>query len=293
MPFTLSLIPSGNYIDNTLKGFGESLELLINVASQVNKLEVTNLKFVCGRRFEEEDVVDIKMIISHKIPYLDALIYISLSEENKKLVHWEVDDSRQEYTEAQITYSALFIYFMLVTRNKAIPERGENIPLFLTKFMSSHMTIEDIKKCLSENNLNLFNHEWIKDVRITNLSSAIKNRFKQGIAGMRLFTAIRDNEPNKNIDSNLKNLVSRIRELLQSGPFWEMHTLFQTPYLSSQSISANLNNLLLDLYTHEKLKEMEENNTIFKYPIFNPRAVQYKTWGDSFFSEYKTKIQFD
>lgn len=293
MPFHLDVKPSGHYIDTDLKEFSKALENLINVACQVNRVEIHNLKFKLGRLYDFSTPLTMDILIKNRIPIFDAIIYLSLSSNEKELVRWEVDENRPSYDEGQITFSCLFIYFMLMTRNKAFPDRSETIPNFLMKFMHKPMNIDEIKRCLSENNLNMFNHLWIKGVEIKKLSSAIKNRFKQGIAGMRLFSAIHDNEPDLVVDSNTRVLLDRINELVESGPYWEMHTMFQTNYLSSQAINANLNNLLLEIYSDGKLKELVNNRSIFKYPVYSARALQYKTWGDAFFSEYKTKVVFD
>jgi hypothetical protein len=181
--FTLS----GIYIDTTISLFGESLLSLINIAGQINQVEVSTLVFKCGKTFNPSSLINLKLIVENRIPLFDLIIYRSLSSEAKSKVVWIVDDNRSLYNESQISFSSLFIYFMIVTRNKAIPEKNESIPNFLSKFMTIPMTIEEISNCLSENNLNLFRHTWVKSIKVSLLSQPIINRFKQGIAGMRIF----------------------------------------------------------------------------------------------------------
>jgi hypothetical protein len=283
----------GYYVDNSIKTYTESLISLINIASQSNSVEISTLIFSSGKAFDLKSPINMKLIVNNRIPIFDLILYFNLSDEAKKKIEWKVDESRIAYTEAQINFSVLFIYFMLMTRNKAFPERNEKIPNFLTRFMTTPMTIDDIKRCLSSNNLNFFNHKWIKNIEVNLLVPSIKNRLKQGIAGMRLFTIISDNEPDKEIDSNLRNLINMIKKLVHNGPFWEMHTLFQSTLLSSSSISSNLNNLLLDLYSKEKLNNLIESRSLYKMPIYNQRYSSYKTWGESFFNEFKSKLNFD
>jgi hypothetical protein len=282
----------GTYVDAVLEKFGETLVGLINIASQVNKIEINNLIFKSGTLFDQKAKLTLKDLINHRIPIFDYLIYKSLSEDPTTKITWVVDTTRKNYTESQISFSVLFIYFMLVTRNKAIPEGQESIPNFLMKFMLTPMTIDDIKNCLSYNDLNQFQHNWIKEVDISRLSSAIKNRFKQGIAGMRLFAVFRDNEVDRDIDANTENLVKRVKKLATEGPFWEMHNLFQLNELSSISINANLTNLLLDCFSEEKIKLLLKEKSIFKYPVYNNRALSYKTWSDSFFNLFIDRLKF-
>jgi hypothetical protein len=293
MPFDLHFAPTGLYIDSALNSCSEALVNLINIASQVNVIEFKNLRFKCGKLFDLKSPITLGIIIQCRIPLFDLIVYSNLSDECKSKVVWEIDESRPHFIESQIAFSSLFIYFMLMTRNKALPDRNENIPAFLTKFMSTPMTIDDIKRCLSENNLNLFQHKWIQKINVNVLTPSLKNRLKQGIAGMRLFSIIRDNESDKPIDANLINLVNKIRQLVNDGPFWEMHTLFQSTNLSSASINSNLNNLILEIYSIEKLELLVKNRSLFKLPVFNPRALSYRTWGISFFSEFKSRINFD
>jgi hypothetical protein len=281
----------GCYINTELIVYTKSLINLINHASENRKVEISSLLFTSTKEFDISKVT-MRTIIDCGIPIFDFIIYQNLSEEDKKKIKWVIDSKRKIYTETEISFSTLFIYFMLITRNKVFPEKHENIPSFLLRFMITPMTVDDVKECLSNNNLSLFSHVWIKDIKISKLTDSLKNRIKQGIAGMRLFTVISENEPDKNINSNLSQLVDNIKFLINRGPYWEMHTLFQTSFLNSQSINANLNNLLIDLYSFDKLEQLVLNKSIFKMPKFNPRAIQYLQWSDNFFSEFKEVIKF-
>lgn len=284
--------PLGYYIDTDINRFSTSLIELINNAAQMKLVEISNLKFISKTAFNVNKV-DMLSIINNGIPIFDWLVYLNLSDEEKAKVNWTVDSSRKLYDETQISYSVLFIYFMIMTRNKPFPEKNEPFPLFLGKFMKVAMTLDDIKDCLSNNNLNMFTHSWVRRIKISNLIDPIKNRLRQGIAGMRIFSVIADNEPDKELDANLQNLVDRIRNLVHNGPYWEMHTLFQSAKLASMSINANLNNLLLEIYSREKLESLVKSRMLFKMPQFNARALSYKLWSSEFFSEYKSKIIFD
>jgi hypothetical protein len=279
----------GDYIENVIKDYSFGLINLINSASQTDKVEVNTLSFISSKEFDINKV-NTRVLVECGIPIMDYMIYQNLSKENKAKVIWRVDENRRRYTETEISFSLLFIYFMLMTRNKVFIEKDENVPNFLKRFMKVSMVVEEIKECLSSNNLTLFKHEWIRYIPVKNLNSALKNRFKQGIAGMRLFSAIANNNPDKAINSNLENLVGRIKELVSKGPYWSMHTMFQSESLSSLSISANLNNLLIDLYTEEKLVSMIKSKMIFKYPKRDDRATSYLMWSDSFFEAFKDPI---
>lgn len=284
--------PLGYYIDTDVNRFSSSLIELINNAAQLKLIEISNLKFTSKIAFNVNKV-DMASIINNGIPIFDWLVFLNLSDEEKAKIVWTVDSSRRLYDETQISYSILFIYFMIMTRNKPYPERNEQFPLFLGKFMKVTMTLDDIKDCLSNNNLNMFTHSWVRNVKLAKLIDPIKNRLRQGIAGMRIFTLIANNEPDKDIDAHLQNLVDRIRILVHNGPYWEMHTLFQTAKLASMSVNANLNNLLLELYSNEKLETLVKSRMLFKLPQYNPRALSYKVWSSEFFNEYKTKMIFD
>jgi hypothetical protein len=278
------------YIDNTLESFADSLLPLINIASQPNKIELATLKFHSGKVFDATAPITLKLVISNQVPIFDYIIYKNLSAEQKKRAKWIVDTNRQTFTESQISFSCLFLYFMLVTRNKPFPSSNESIPHFLNKFMTVPMSLSDIQHCLSENSLEHFQHKWIKTIDISTLSASLQNRFKQGIAGMRLYAIFRDFIPDREISNSTQVTVDRLKKLAIDGPYWEMHSLFQTVNLISSSISANLNNLILECFSEEKIKELVKMKAVFKYPIYNQRAIQYKTWSDSFFDEFKTKV---
>jgi hypothetical protein len=284
---------SGIYINTELNQFGESLLELINIASQLNRVELRNLKFITGVAVDVKMDMSLKDLVKYKIPFFDYFVFMNLPDDLRKKIIWNVDTSRHMYSESQIAFSVLYVYFMVITRNKASLSQDEKIPAFLMKFMTNPMSIDDIKDCLSLNDLNLFTHNWVKDIKTKNLSIPLKNRFKQGIAGMRLFSIFRDYEPDKSMDASITLSFESVRSLSINGPFWEMHNLFQGNELASMSINANLQNLILDSYKDETIQLMVKHKSLFKYPIYNNRHLTYKTWGASFVSLFKTKLVLD
>jgi hypothetical protein len=292
MSVEYSFAPMGYYIATDLRTYTESLVELVNLSSQSNKVELASLIFCSQKPFDVKNV-NLKVIIDCGIPIFDFIIYLNLSTEDKAKIIWKVNDKRRSYTESQISYSIMTLYFMLVTRNKTLPEKGEQLPIFLTKFMKNVITMDEIRDCLSLNNLNLFNHVWIKNVDISILSDPFKNRFKRGIAGMRLWTVIAENEPDKELNANMKKLISDIKLLVSNGPYWEMHTIFQSPKLASYSINACLQNIILEVFSDEKIDNFVESKMLFKKPIYNIRTQSYKGWDKDFYGEFKSKLIFN
>jgi hypothetical protein len=284
---------SGVYVNTELNQFGESMLDLINIASQLNKVELKSLKFISGIAFDPNAELKLKDIIRYKIPIFDYFIFINLPPEFKSRINWTVNTNRSAFNESQVSFSVLYIYFMVMTRNKFTLSENEKIPAFLMRFMVTAMSLEDIRNCLSENDLNVFSHTWIKSIKVNLLSMPLKNRFKQGIAGMRLFSIFRDYEPNKVIDASIRNCYHHVKKIATEGPYWEMHNLFQGNELASMSINANLQNLLLDCYDDDMITSMIKQKALFKYPIYNSRHVLYRSWGESFSSLYKLKLIFD
>jgi hypothetical protein len=281
---------TGTYIDTNLKDFGQSVINLINVSSQVTIVEIKALKFKSGTLLPNYINLSLKDIIINKVPIIDYFIYNSLDENMKKHVHWTQDSSRKMATETQVGYAILFIYFMVMTRNKAMIKDDEEIPEFLIRFMKIKMTVDEVKSILSNNDLNLFNHHWVKSIEIDNLSIALKNRLKKGISGMRLFSIFKDYPISNKINEKMKLLCTNIKKLAIEGPYWEMHNLFQPEELSVISINANLLNLILVCYDEETIKLMVNNRSLFRYPTYNQRAVQFEMWNDDFFNLFKSKL---
>jgi hypothetical protein len=156
--------------------------------------------------------------------------------------------------------------------------------------MKIKMTVDEVKSILSNNDLNLFNHHWVKSIEIDNLSIALKNRLKKGISGMRLFSIFKDYPISNKINEKMKLLCTNIKKLAIEGPYWEMHNLFQPEELSVISINANLLNLILVCYDEETIKLMVNNRSLFRYPTYNQRAVQFEMWNDDFFNLFKSKL---
>jgi len=285
-PLTLT----GEFINNEFKTFGKLLEDLLNTASQNNIIELSNVKFIAGKPFDKNTELTFDQIIEYRIPIMDYLLFWSLDYEQRKRITWQLQSSRVEYNQTQVSFSLLLLYVMIMTRNKALPEENENIPIFLSKFMKIPIDIEDIRECLSYNNLNLFTHTWVKDVDISKLSNALQNRLAQGIAGSRLFSVFRDYDVDLDIDDKLKRVVENIKILVNNGPFWEMHTLFQPKELSAMSINSCLNNLMILCFSEKTLQKMKDNKSIYRMPKYSMKGEAVRNWDHKFFELFTTKL---
>jgi hypothetical protein len=292
MPQQLRFSPIGIYISTDLNLYGEALLDLINVASQLKKVEFGTLKFTCRSSFDKSKLLTFKQILDYRIPIFDYVIFLNLTEEEREKVNWIVNKENLPYLESTVCFSVLYTYFMVLTRNKFNLNENEKIPSFLMKFMTVPMSIEDIKSCLSSNDLNLFNHNWIKSIDISTLSIALKNRIRQGIAGMRLFSIFRDYIPDKTLNSNLKDIHEIVSRVAKSGPYWEMHTLFQPLALSSISLNSNLNNLIIDCFSEEQIDIMIKQKSLYRKPIYNERTKAYLKWDSSFENLFVEKLHF-
>lgn len=122
----------------------------------------------------------------------------------------------------------LYIYFMVMTRNKIDFDKNERKPLFLQRFFSSGMSYKEIIKIITYNDISKFNHKWISVVDVGKLPESVMNRFKNGTAvEMGLFSIFRDYKPDIELNDYQQYLYDNLSQLRFYRPYYEMHILFQ------------------------------------------------------------------
>ncbi|TBU06189.1 hypothetical protein CWI36_0496p0010 [Hamiltosporidium magnivora] len=131
--------------------------------------------------------------------------------------------------------------------------------------------------------LDNINHSWIRNIKIERFSKAVQQRLHSGIAGSRLFNIFRSNIP-KNLNTcidDLINIYNVIKEVADNGLFYEMHPFFMPIELANISLSKNLFNLLVKLYSKEEVEHLKNNKQM--------GPISYKFIDDEDYKESLTK----
>lgn len=184
----------------------------------------------------------------------------------------------------------LYSHFLFMTRGKLVLEDNEVAPRFCNTFFNLTLCNSDIKQYLTINDLNSFNFNWVKSIKVSSLSPEIINRLRSGIAGTRLFYIFKDYTIDNDDDSNLVLISQYIKIIADNGLFYEQHTAFSPRQLRNISMSRNLQNLILEVYQDDTIKLMVKRKSLYNYPIKDSTATQYKTWKKDIIDLYKTKL---
>lgn len=292
----VEFLPLGSYVSTELKNIGSAIQKLINIAAEVDKIEIKEMVFKSKAHFDPDKVSTVSDLVQYGIPLLDFLFYRNLTPEIKKEIVWEVDDTALEFTETKLSAALMSVYFMNMTRGKTyLDESSENLPLFLEKILAIDSNIYlRFTRILSNNNLDRFNHLWIKEITVAHLPKVLRARLLKGISGSRLFSIFRDYKPDL-LTPETEQLYLKLRDLALRGPFYEFHHLYQGDKLEKMSISRNLSSLIGLIYSEQMIQVMKKNKSLFKEVVYNDKYQSFLLWDDdNFFSQFKTPlIRFD
>lgn len=278
------------YVDIAFENFHMLVsESLIKVANP-DRLSYDELKFFSQTNPDLDNIKSIDEVRLQGIPIFDYFIYKSLNEPTRfsfSIKSKVVSESPLEYLQ-----SIFSLYFILMTRGKPTLSDDETLPKFLSDYMRIKLTWADMLKNLSSNDITKIDHQWIKRIDVNSLPKAIRQRLASGIAGSRLFNVFSNFMPARYADllPQKRILFNILRKLSTEGPYLEMHPMFMPSKLASLSISRNLRNFIIDVYSKEEVITMVRNKVLYDQPVFDSRYRQYETWDESTFEDFKTKI---
>ncbi|TBU01101.1 hypothetical protein CWI39_1484p0010 [Hamiltosporidium magnivora] len=130
------------------------------------------------------------------------------------------------------------------------------------------------------------------NIEIERFSKSDQQRLHSGIAGSRLFNIFRSNIP-KNLNTcseDLINIYNVINEVADNGPFYEMHPFFMPIELANISLCKNLYNLIVKLYSKEKIEYFKKCKQLYEIKGYDARYSQYLKWDKDIFNKFKSKI---
>ncbi|TBT97775.1 hypothetical protein CWI37_2079p0010 [Hamiltosporidium tvaerminnensis] len=115
------------------------------------------------------------------------------------------------------------------------------------------------------------------NIEIERFSKSDQQRLHSGIAGSRLFNIFRSNIP-KNLNTcseDLINIYNVINEVADNGSFYEMHPFFMPIELANISLCKNLYNLIVKLYSKEKIEYFKKCKQLYEIKGYDARYSQY------------------
>lgn len=84
------------------------------------------------------------------------------------------------------------VYYLLMIGEKMYIDDNEPIQKFLINFINFNYDLNKVKSCITNNDLNMIKHHWIREISVNKLGNAMISRFKMGIAGSRYLNILKN-----------------------------------------------------------------------------------------------------
>jgi hypothetical protein len=289
MPFTATTAILGNpqfgliHIDpeETAKAF----QVYLETASKLTGVSLDDITVTVSQAPPASDKITLTWLLEHGMKLFDAVVWLTA---NKPTSHPLKEDPAMDVKNIpslhDVARAVFYCYFMLVVQARYPVSRNNTekpkIPNFLKTIMGmdeeQHVFVERI--CTFEPQK--FDPSWAKFVQFKGFGREVLSRFGLGVAGYRMFGPFSLYKPKEGLSEELKNAFEFAKNIAVSEPTWDIHPLTRNPAVLTKrgNLNKNLNNLLLECFTDEQLKEMETAKVIYAYPKVEPTHRNYTQW---------------
>lgn len=279
---------SRTVVDLNLKDYIDVLQTSVNAISNADELLAEDVKFICHEIPDEGslEAMSFEELATYGIGILDIFLFHHMSQKEnlKPYCTWVKIKEDYKYQARYYPKAIMVAYFLLMCRAKIDFTAEEPIPKFLESYCSVKLSKEDIKFHLGRNDFTKVEHKWIRDMASKEFSEALCQRLMGGVAGTRMFTAILHNPVDRGVlPENIERVVTIVKDIALSGPYWTQHPFFYPTNLKGISILKNLSNLMTEIYTPKTLQSLVASRTVFKLPKYDDRHIAYKSWGQENF----------
>lgn len=185
---------------------------------------------------------------------------------------------------AEVARAVFYVYFFLLTQarypNVGTKNQIDQTPAFLTKILGMNEGQKHYAELICGFEINKFNPQWIKYYKSTRLGQEAISRFGLGVAGYRLCAPFKHQVPDAPDAEKYKDAIAFAAYIATSPANWAIHPVTRDPsFLTAVgNFNNNLNNLILQVYKEETIKEMVKIKVLYQHPVRDIRAKEYTTW---------------
>lgn len=280
-------------IDLNPTELGTALQKFISQGSNTGFISKNDLTIISRNENRPSGFNSVADAISCGTRLFDALCYFSIPELQRPEVEIEALDANDEDPSLEsISKSVFYVYMYILIRGRApiAEDDADNAPV--PKFLTAVMGLNDKPTSYANNiasfNLNQMDHTWIKHVTITVLSQKAQNRLALGMAGYRLPAALTIYPFRESASKEAKVAATAIKNFVNKGAVWDCHAVTRTPAFLDvvKNFNANINNLIMEVYTEQQINTLLTNKVLAIKPVENPRFTNWRNWTEETFSGF-------
>lgn len=274
-----------------LSSLGTFIQEILQKASTKNFINLKSFKLYTRKEVNLDRKLSLEELSDHGIPIVDYYIYWNLAERFIPVSSCiTISNSIVPYTEIDAMKCLLFTYLNFMKYNRIALKESEKLPGFAKRLLDLNLPISEINRIISLNNIEDFDHSWVKTIDVSKLGMPVISKLKKGICGSKLFNIFRDFKWKANLPLNIETACLTIKNIAKNGPFLEMHPSFLPKKLIGCSISKNLKNLIITAYSYTEIEFMKSKGLVcksLKYDIF---VTDFMTWNETFEALFVTKV---
>jgi len=244
---------------------------------------------------EDSDIAALLSVGQNK--FFDVLFWLSLPKDERPAMREITENQVAEAIPIGEICSALFVqYFFILTRGRVSEATTSNLGTDLPKFIHTVMNLRDSPKDYSDRlasfSLHKLGYEWVRYVPFGKISREAVSRFGLGVAGYRLLAPFRLLTPRRDLEQNLLDAVEVARSMATQPASWDIHPSTRHNDILNEygPLNANLSNLMLEVFDHGDLRTLVEQKALFKFPVHDPTATNYRTWSDLYVTDGRARI---
>jgi len=254
------------------------IEKSLQIGSKRTQLSWADFTFKCNSNSAVTVSSTFEELVDAGVPYLDALtLKFADSVPNSVAItpRLAADDIVVNYLD--ISRGLFAWYFSLYSQGKSIGSGSNN---FLRAVLNLGDNWSSLVTRLTTANIENFPKEWVKDVNMSGLDEASRNRLALGAAGQRFLQALNylsdsDFLPDRDQE---KRYVNGLKAWTSGKVYWDLHPLFKNGNVIT--VTKSLNKSIEDCLFHglnpAAKTKLVNAKIIFQMPNEQPAHAQWR-----------------
>jgi hypothetical protein len=291
MAIPMGNIQGMNVINQNPQVMATAFQNLLDIGSQPHRINVNQLRIISDdNTINHFDNMETALRVGTK--FFDAVAYFLLPAAERPAVgHLGPFPRPEDRTGLFVTRRLFVLAFYMLTRGNLprtdVADISAAVPAILRNVFNVNYSPNQLAISLGHVEIREFNHQWIRYINWDALSIVSRNRFGLGVAGYRLLSPFKTFPCEATVQNNqpvtvaqMQNAYNVARTLATLPYCWEIHPVTRDVNILQAfgPLNQNLENLMLACFSHALLTELDGNQTLFRYPVYNARARNYLTW---------------
>lgn len=294
-------IPVGNLefsgVNFNYEEIAVALREFVLRGSARHEITADDLTIIARQEKDAKPFTTVAEAINAGTRLFDALAYFSLPTGQRPTVqHEELPGGTHDPTIKDISRGVFYIFMWILIRGTAPSDDPANNteprPNFLVSVMGLGKPPHEYVQAVASFNLKHISPQWVKYIKLTELGQEAQNRLALGIAGYRLPAALSIMDWKENLTDEQRRPAEAVRRFVGKGPMWDCFSGTRTgAFLAAvKNLNKNLENLILDVVDEDIIQQFVTAKALPVHPVRRPNHVQYRSWTDDTFAEFKDRI---